>query len=139
MSAGGGELHSGAGGQAGRYWQCVVNALSRAVYNVASFADTSCALTAVESAERLDMLITRVTFPEGMPHGVSLALMARRKHPDLKVLFLARQEMVKHTVGVGDVLQTPVLATDVVAKVREMLDGITGWHQASLVSGRPSE
>jgi hypothetical protein len=67
------------------------------------------------------MLITRVAFREGMPHGVSLALMARADHRHIKILFLARPEMTGYTEGVGEVLIMPALAEDVVAKVREVL------------------
>jgi hypothetical protein len=66
-------------------------------------------------------MITRVTFPEGTQHGVSLALMVCVRKRSMKILFLARPEMVHHTEGVGEVLETPALAEDVVAKVREML------------------
>jgi DNA-binding NtrC family response regulator len=99
----------------------LVNALNRAGHDVAVFSDTSAALAVIEAGGHVEMLITRVSFPEGTPHGVSLALMARLKRPNLKVLFLARQEMVEHTEGVGEVLQTPAMADDAVAKVQEML------------------
>ena len=39
------------------------------------------ALSALENADRADVLITRLTFPPGNPNGVSLALMARAKRP----------------------------------------------------------
>lgn len=99
----------------------LVNALSRAGYEVAGFSETMAALAAIEADERTAMLITRITFPEGMPHGVSLALMARVKKRGIQVLFLARPEMADQAAGVGEVLQTPVLAEDIVAKVRTML------------------
>ena len=99
----------------------LVNALNRAGYDVAAFAETPAALAAIETDERVEMLITRIIFPQGMPHGVSLALTARLKRRNIKVLFLARPDMVEHAEGVGDVLVMPVLAEDVVAKVREML------------------
>jgi PleD family two-component response regulator len=99
----------------------LVNALRRAGYEVSSFSDTSAALAVVEADERVAMLITRVAFREGRPHGVSLALMARSEHRNIKILFLARPEMTGYTEDVGEVLVMPALAEDVVAKVREML------------------
>jgi|SRR5579859_3307140 len=99
----------------------LVKALDRAGYEVAAFPDTLGALAAITADERVAMMITRVTFPEGTPHGVSLALMARLKRPNLIILFIARPEMVEHAEGVGEILHTPALAEDVVAKVREML------------------
>jgi len=41
------------------------------------------ALSALENADRADVLITRLTFPPGNPNGVSLALMARAKRPSI--------------------------------------------------------
>lgn len=90
-------------------------------YEVAAFSETPAALAAIEAGRCIAMMITRVTFPEGMPHGISLALMARIKHPNLKILFIAWPELAEYAEGVGEVLQTPVLAEDVVAKVKEML------------------
>jgi len=98
-----------------------VSALHRAGYKVAGFSETRTALAVIEAGGHIELLITRVTFPKGTQHGVSLALMARLKRPNLKVLFVARQELVEYTHGVGEVLQTPVLADDVVTKVQEML------------------
>lgn len=99
----------------------LVNALGRAGYEVLGFSDTSTALAATEVSERVEILITRVEFRKGRPHGVSLALTVRLKHRSVKILFLARPEMTEYTKGVGEALVTPVLTADVVAKVREML------------------
>ena len=99
----------------------LVNALRCAGCDATGFSETRAALVAIEADERIELIITRVTFPEGTQNGVSLALMGRMKQRGMKVLFLARPQMVKYTSGVGEVLQTPVPATDVVAKVRAML------------------
>ena len=50
------------------------------------------ALDALENAQRVEVLITRVRFPPGKPNGIALALMARHKRPGIKVLFTARPE-----------------------------------------------
>jgi DNA-binding NtrC family response regulator len=98
-----------------------VSALKRAGYDVASFSQSMAAISALDTQQRVDILITRVGFPEGTPHGVALALMARTKRPGLKVLFTARPEMARHTEDIGEVLVAPVTAEGVLAKVREML------------------
>ena len=98
-----------------------VAALQGAGYDVAAFSQSMAALGALESAQRVDMLITRVVFPEGTPHGVALALMAQTKRPGVKVLFTARPEMAPYTEDIGEVLVAPVTAEAVLAKVREML------------------
>jgi DNA-binding NtrC family response regulator len=99
----------------------LVNTLTRAGYEVAGFLETRAALAAIEADEQIEMLITRVAFPAGMPHGVSLAQMARLKHRIMKILFIARPEMVEYAEGIGEVLVMPVPPADVVAKAREML------------------
>jgi hypothetical protein len=48
--------------------------------------------------------------------------MARVSQRGIKVLFLARPQMLEHTNAVDEVLETPALAEDVVAKVALM-----GW------------
>ena len=79
------------------------------------------ALVALEAAQRVEVLITRVLFPEGLPNGVSLALMARLKRPEVKVLFVARPDTEEHTEGVGEFLPAPAKAADVVEIVGKML------------------
>jgi hypothetical protein len=64
------------------------------------------AIEALEAAQLIEVLITRVIFPEGQPNGVSLALMARVKKPGVKVLFAALPETQKHTEG-GRVFTCP--------------------------------
>jgi hypothetical protein len=56
----------------------------------------------LRDGQSVELLITRVNLPPGSPHGVSLAMMARRKIPDLKVLFIARPEQQEHTDGIGE-------------------------------------
>jgi CheY-like chemotaxis protein len=46
------------------------------------------ALARLETGPKVDLLLTDIAMPEGMPHGVSLALMARRYVQDVKVIFL---------------------------------------------------
>ena len=50
---------------------------------------------------RVRVLVTRVLFGPGKPHGVALALMVRVKRPDTKVVFVARAETEPHTEGLG--------------------------------------
>ena len=90
-------------------------------YDVVGFPDSNGALTALEAAERVEILVTRVVFAQGTPHGVALARMARIRRPGIKILFIVRPELVSHTEGVGTALLIPVTADEVVAKVIEML------------------
>jgi DNA-binding NtrC family response regulator len=75
----------------------MVTALRLAGLDVLGFASSMSALEALEAAQRIEVLITRVRFPEGQQNGISLALMARMKRPAIKVLFVAAPD----TEGVG--------------------------------------
>jgi DNA-binding NtrC family response regulator len=50
----------------------VVTALQAAGHDTEAFVSTMAAIDALEAAERIDLLITRLRFPEGTPHGVAL-------------------------------------------------------------------
>jgi CheY-like chemotaxis protein len=55
----------------------VVTALTIAGCDVAAFTNTMQAIEALEAAQHIEVLITRVLFPMGQPNGVALARMAR--------------------------------------------------------------
>lgn len=98
-------------------------ALEQNGHDVATFADPMAALQALERARSADLLITRVNFGPGKPHGVSLALMARTRRPQIKVLFVTRPENQQHTEGVGELLPAPAAADDVIAAAERLLSG----------------
>lgn len=79
-----------------QYLSDAESALRRAGFDVAAISDAFIALEALETARRADLLITPLRMPEGMPNGVSLTLMAKRRRPGIKVLFLAQPEMAKY-------------------------------------------
>ena len=90
------------------FLEAATAALRDAGHDVVAFADPIVALEAIEEDEQLEALITRVTFPEGKPNGVSLALMARTKRPGLKVVFAAQAQWEEHTEGIGELIPHPV-------------------------------
>jgi DNA-binding NtrC family response regulator len=90
-------------------------------YQVAVFADPMRALDALDVAEKVELLITRVNFPSGKPNGVALALMARNRRPGIRVVFTARAEMKPHTEGIGEFLSVPVAIADLIAVVSRLL------------------
>lgn len=63
-------------------------ALGKAGYEAAAFADPMIALDALESAERVELLITRLDFGDGKPNGIALARMTRHKRPKIAVIFV---------------------------------------------------
>jgi DNA-binding NtrC family response regulator len=96
-------------------------ALVAAGYEVSAVTSSMSAIEALEDVRQIEVLVTRVTFPDGQPNGVALALMARVKKPGLKVLFVALAEMQAHTDGVGEFLPTPADPADIVALIGKML------------------
>jgi DNA-binding NtrC family response regulator len=101
--------------------QQVVSALRDTGHDVAAFIDPLVALGALDDAERVEVLVTRVTFPKGRSNGVSLAMMARVRRPGVKVLFAEFEEDREHVDGLGEFLPLPVTATTVVEAVSRSL------------------
>ena len=79
------------------------------------------ALEALKNVRRVEVLIARVRFPLGKPHGVALALMARHKRPGIKVLFTARPEFAEHAEGIGEFMPVPIRLPELVEAVDRLL------------------
>ena len=69
----------------------------------------------------LAVLVTRVLFGPGKPHGVALALMVRTKRPGAKVVFVALKETEPYTEGLGVFLPMPFNPDILVATVSRLL------------------
>jgi CheY-like chemotaxis protein len=106
---------------AARFASESASALRGAGYDVAVFTDPMQALDALDADATVELLITRVNYPGGKPHGVALALMARNRRPGIRVVFTARAEMKPHADGIGEFLPAPVAIPDLVALVRRLL------------------
>jgi DNA-binding NtrC family response regulator len=104
-----------------QFREFVVTALLVAGYDTKAFAGSMAAIEALEAAQRIELLITRVRFPEGTPHGVALASMALTQKRAVRVLFVAREENREHTEGLGEFLAVPVTGPELVATVNRML------------------
>ena len=59
-----------------KFIERTVVALVDAGHEVVALASSMSAIEPLEAAQQIEVLITRVIFPEGQPNGVSLALMA---------------------------------------------------------------
>jgi len=101
--------------------ESVTAALQAARYETRAFAGSMEAIDALQAAEQIELLITRVAFPEGTPNGVALARMARHKKPGIRVLFAAREEFAEHTEGLGEFLSMPATGAEIVAAVERVL------------------
>ena len=69
-----------------------VAALRAAGHEVMAFTSSMSAIDALKHPQQIEVLVTRVIFPEGQPNGVSLALMTKMKKSSVKVLFAALPE-----------------------------------------------
>ena len=105
----------------------VVDVLEGAGYHAIEAADGAEGLRALESGERIDLLITDVGLPGGM-NGRQVADAGRVLHPGLKVLFITgyAEDAV---VGNGrleagmQVITKPFSIADLGEKIRQMIDG----------------
>ena len=89
-------------------------ALRDAGHEVATFDDPMTALNALEGDITVDVLVTRVNFPEGKPNGVSLALMTRMK---CLCVFVSKSENERWTEGIGRLVPHPVDLAELVRTV----------------------
>jgi len=95
--------------------------LRAASFEVAGFADPMAALDALEANPHVRVLVTRVLFGPGKPHGVALALMVRAKRRGIKVVFIARKETEPYADGLGVFLPMPLNPDILVATVSRLL------------------
>ena len=98
-----------------------VEELAAQNYEAIALPDPLAALDALESAVRVDLLITCTIHAEGQPNGVSLALMAKAKRRDVKVIFVGTPEQACYTEGLGTFLTSPVTVEVVVETAVSLL------------------
>jgi DNA-binding response OmpR family regulator len=103
------------------FLQPLVLALRAAGHEVSAFANSMPAWDALNNGPGVDILVTRVRFPKGNPHGVALAHNARANHPDIGILFAASQEMRHHIIGIGEFLAMPAGMPEVLARIEAMV------------------
>ena len=88
------------------------------------------ALEILDGNDRIDLIFTDLIMPGGM-NGVMLAREARRRQPRLKVLLTtgyAEASLERTDAGGSEfaVLNKPYRRTDLIRRVRAVLDGPTG-------------
>jgi hypothetical protein len=111
----------------------------------ATCARRGCGTYHAAGSRPIDALVTRVTFPEGKPHGVSLALVLRAKYLRLKAGFTARAERIEHTEGLGELVPHPVDLARLVRAVERAIRGEDPQREPAqrlpgmLCSGKPSQ
>lgn len=77
-------------------------------HTVQPFVDPLRALSALEQAHKVELLITCVSFVTGKGNGRSLVLMTRMKRPDVKCIFLVQPGEDHHVRDLGECLPLPV-------------------------------
>lgn len=90
-------------------------------YEAAALPNPLVALDALKSAARVELLITSTIHAEGQPNGVSLALMARSKRRDVKVIFVGTHDQAPYTEGLGTFLTSPTTVEEVVETAVRLL------------------
>lgn len=91
-------------------------------HEVMTFGGSIEAFDALKAAQTVELLITRVRFPEGTPHGIALARLAQSRRPGLKILFTARPDMDEFTEGLGELILHPVRIPDLVNAATKLLN-----------------
>jgi DNA-binding NtrC family response regulator len=99
----------------------VAAALRRAGYKVLGFANTLPAIDALEAKRKPDLLITRARYPAGNPTGLSVARMALRKCPGIKVVITGDPALDEYAAGLGEFHPHPLDVPRLVADVDRLL------------------
>ncbi|WP_315813307.1 hybrid sensor histidine kinase/response regulator [Bradyrhizobium sp. SZCCHNR2028] len=99
-------------------------------YRIEVAANAHAALELLDSEVRFDLLFTDLVMPGGM-NGTVLAREARKSQPKLKVLLTtgysdAAVERADANIGEFEIINKPYRRTDLVRRVRQLLDGPTG-------------
>lgn len=92
-------------------------ALRAAGHSVVTYSNSMAALNAIDTADDVDILVTRVHFPEGRPNGVSLSLVLRNKYPELKVVYTARSANEEFTADIGELVPHPIEMSKLLAAI----------------------
>jgi CheY-like chemotaxis protein len=91
-------------------------------HTVRLFTDPMPALDALEHAEQAELLITCVQFPPGKPNGRSLAMMARMRRREIKLVFLTASEEEQYVCDLGECVPLPAD----VPKLAELAERLLG-------------
>ena len=99
----------------------LVTSLRAVGVDVAAFSDSSLAWDALQFSSNVEILVTRVQFMPGKPHGVTLARWVKERSPAVRILFVALPEFQTDIKDVGLLLPRPVSVPQVAEAVCRML------------------
>ena len=92
------------------------------------------AVDALDKAQTVELLITRVQFATGKPNGIALARMARFRRRNIQILFTALPEFEQEVKGLGEFMPMPVAVPDVVDAAERLLNSAAGAHANAQVA-----
>ncbi len=98
-------------------------ALVAAGIAVLSAKDSNDALGLLDR-RRVDLLLTDIRMPVGMPHGYALARMARLRQPTVKILYITGYEDLAEAgrrFASGKILRKPITTDALIAEVEAAL------------------
>jgi hypothetical protein len=84
--------------------------LKTAGEDATAFTSTTLALSALENAGSIEVLISGLEFPAGQPNGISLANLARARRPNIRIAFVGPEELAQYTAGLGQLISLPASA-----------------------------
>jgi DNA-binding response OmpR family regulator len=97
--------------------------LSEEDFEVIHARDSMVALGILDTGRKIDLLLTDIVMPEGTPHGVSLALMARRYVQDVEILFMTGHPHALEAAGElpGKAFIKPIDLAELTREIRRRL------------------
>jgi hypothetical protein len=95
-----------------------VSALMANGYDALAIHDSMAALTLLEHAQDIELLVTSTYFQEGKPTGAALALMTKTKRPQLRVVFVGDPHLAALLDDIGQMIAEPISPLRVVDIVR---------------------
>lgn len=87
--------------------------------------DPMVALTALERARTIEMLIASVESEPGKPNGISVARMVKGNRPGVKVILLGSDTMARFAEGLGTFMPLPCTPSQVALRAVSLLEGGT--------------
>ena len=99
----------------------LVTSLRAVGHDVAAFADPMVAWDALNLSSAVEILVTRVQFASGKPHGIALGRWARTNCPNVRIMFVALPEFETDIGDLGVLLPRPVSVAEVAEAVGLML------------------
>ena len=97
------------------------SALNTDGYDALAIHDPMVALTMLEQAADIELLVTSTNFRPGKPNGLALARMTKLKRPQLKVIFTGSPDLMSLLEDIGDLIVEPVSPPQIIETVRTAL------------------